>query len=128
MRFITGLAVSAFIFGAVVFAQNTQGMLYNDPFKSLLPEPKPEVYPGIGQVEQTKVEPPSITISGILWGTDMPEAIIDGEVYKVGDTLKNVDARLYKIENNKLFVFYEGMLHEMQINKPELSSGNTDIK
>ncbi len=82
----------------------------NDPFDSLLPAKSAST----GEKPKA-VEPPAISIEGVLWGTDMPETIIDGEVYKVGDTLKNVDAKIYKIEKNKVSIFYEGRLFEMKV-------------
>lgn len=82
-----------------------------DPFDSLLPSTST----GTEKPKEKIVEPPAINIEGALWGSDMPQAIIDGEVYKVGDTLKSVDAKIYKIEKNKVFIFYEGRLFEMKV-------------
>jgi len=83
-----------------------------DPFVSLLPV----------KDEQKKAEekaktpqPPAISIEGALWDSDMPQAIIDGDVYKVGETLKSIDAKIYKIEKNRVFIFYEGILYEMKV-------------
>lgn len=86
----------------------------NDPFDSLLPEKE-----GAGTILPDGTEkvstPPPVTVEGAVWNTDTPQAIIDGDVYKVGDTLKNLDAKVYKIEKNSVFIFYEGRLHEMKV-------------
>lgn len=83
-----------------------------DPFDSLLPVKEgPKNPDGKPKVSQ----PPAISIEGALWDSDMPQAIIDGDVYKVGDTLKSIDAKIYKIEKNRVFIFYEGMLYEMKV-------------
>ncbi|MFA5271894.1 MAG: hypothetical protein WC412_06120 [Candidatus Omnitrophota bacterium] len=93
--------------GSYSFAQNK-----TDPFDSLLPVKE----------EQRRVEelvktpqPPEVSIEGALWDSDMPQAIIDGDVYKVGDTLKSINAKIYKIEKNRVFIFYEGILYEMKV-------------
>jgi len=85
-----------------------------DPFDSLLPEKE------AGQTQlpdgTTKVAtPPPVAIEGVAWDTSMPQVIIDGDVYKVGETLKNLDAKVYKIEKNNVFIFYEGRLYEMKV-------------
>lgn len=84
----------------------------NDPFDSLLPEKAATIAPDGTEKVST---PPAVTVEGAIWGSDMPQAIIDGEVYKVGDTLKNLDGKVYKIEKNRVFIFYEGRLHEMKV-------------
>lgn len=62
-----------------------------------------------------EVTPPSVNIEGVLWGTDKPLAIIDGEVYGVGEKLKDVDAEIDKIEKNKVFILYQGQVFGMGI-------------
>lgn len=95
-----------------------EGEIKDEPFDSLLPEPTEK--PGGGPVSsKVNVAPPQISVEGVLWGNDSPQTIIDGDVYKVGDTLKRVDAKVYKIEKNKVFIFYSGRLFEMGINKKE---------
>ena len=84
----------------------------SDPFDSLLPT---KDSPGNTSEQPKVVQPPAISIEGALWDTEMPQAIIDGDVYKVGDTLKNIDAKVYKIEKNRVFIFYEGRLYEMKV-------------
>lgn len=88
------------------FAENK-----TDPFESLLPVKESQQ-----KADQIKApQPPAVSIEGALWDSDMPQAIIDGDVYKVGDTLKSVDAKIYKIEKNRVFIFYEGILYEMKV-------------
>jgi hypothetical protein len=82
-----------------------------DPFESFLPA-KQE---GSSAQNQKPALPPPVEIQGVLWGSDTPQTIIDGEVYKVGDTLKNVDGKVYKIEKNTVSIFYEGRLYEMKV-------------
>ncbi|MFA6281896.1 MAG: hypothetical protein WCY05_05290 [Candidatus Omnitrophota bacterium] len=107
IKIIIGFFIVLNMLSGYSFAEN-QG----DPFDSLLP------VKSVSEKTEEKVkvsQPPAISIEGALWDSDMPQVIIDGDVYKVGDTLKNVDAKIYKIEKNLVFVFYEGQLYPMKV-------------
>lgn len=65
-----------------------------DPFVSLLPTGQSAiakvVTPGEGG-EGSSGEPatfPALKVQGIIWGGARPQAVIDGEVYDVGDTVQ----------------------------------------
>lgn len=101
----------------IISVAHAQEKIKDDPFESALPQ-RQEAQPGAGE-HTTAIAPPSISIEGVLWGTSIPQAIINGDVYKVGDTLKDLDAKIYKIEKNRIFIFYGGKLFEMNISKKE---------
>lgn len=107
------IIVMSLILGCIgnIYAQQE---IKDDPFESLLPIQQPKEGAQTQQVTQTA---PAISIEGVLWDSDKPQAIIDGDVYKVGDTLKRTDAKIYKIEKNKVSIFYGGRLFEMGISK-----------
>ena len=72
---------------------------YKDPFEPLLPREIKEK----GERQEKVTSPiedslPPMVVQGILWGSDSPQVIIDGEVYKSGNKLKNIDAQVFKIE------------------------------
>ncbi len=88
---------------------------YKDPFEPLLPERQ--------KVEEVKTEEiddevektlPPIVLQGVLWGSDTPQAIIDGEVYKIGDKLQDVDAKLFKVDKNVVFISYGEKIYEIK--------------
>ena len=55
--------------------------------------------------EPVQVEPlPSLTIQGIVWGSSLPQAIINNKVVKVGDTMEGV--RITDINKNGVTVFW----------------------
>lgn len=66
-----------------------------DPFKSQLPEksePSPEQKQEIErQVDLTpkleEVPVPSVHIAGLVWNTQRPQAIIDNDVFEIGDMI-----------------------------------------
>ena len=42
------------------------------------PEPLPQ-----------KITKPSFTVSGLIWNSDLPQAILDGQIVTIGDLIKN---------------------------------------
>ncbi len=83
-----------------------------DPFKRLLPEKRKVTQTsGAGQKKIRKTGEDitlEVRVDGVFWGTEKPQAIIDGEVYIVGDKLKNnPDAVITKIENNAVTIILE---------------------
>jgi len=85
-----------------------------DPFEPSLPK---QEKPGDTKPLKGAPSAPNIAIQGVLWNSDVPQVIIDGEVYKAGDKLKTVDAKIYKIDKNRVFIFYEGRLYDMGVAK-----------
>lgn len=74
------------------------GDKYRDPFKSYLPE-----------MEVPKATPfqlNRLNITGIIWDTDLPLAIINGKVYKVGDEI--LGAKILGIDRRGVLLDYEG--------------------
>lgn len=88
--------------------------LYRNPFASLLPT---ERIKPVGKKEG--VELPPLSIEGVLWGSDRPQTIIDGEVYSVGDKLKGLEAKVFRIEKNVVFISYGDKIYEEKISKKE---------
>jgi len=81
---------------------------FEDPFLPMLPKKEQPVQApvieAVQDVVQEFVKEPVVNIQGVLWGTDMPMAIIDGEIYKVGAIIKGTDAKIHKIEKNNVIV------------------------
>jgi hypothetical protein len=50
---------------------------------------------------------PSMTVTGIVWGTKQPRAIIDGEVYGEGDIVANTEAKIKKIDEAGILFLYK---------------------
>lgn len=71
-----------------------------------------------------KVEVPradlEIEVQGIIMGSKFKQAIIDDELYKEGDTLKNIDARIVKIEKGIVSIMFEGVLYEKVVENIEI--------
>ncbi len=89
-----------------------------NPFKSKLPEKPQEVkvdnesnpIPLVSTLAQppTPIEPPkppTMSITGIVWNTDRPQAIINGQVVNQGDTIDG--AQIVSIKKTGIDVIFE---------------------
>jgi hypothetical protein len=74
------------------------GDKYRDPFKSYLPEME---IPKAAPFQLNK-----LNVTGIIWGTDLPLAIINGKVYKVGDEI--LGAKILGIDKRGVLLDYKG--------------------
>lgn len=94
---------------------------YKDPFRYLLPEEKTgNATMAVKQrqsSDESKKDLPDITVQGVLWGSEVPQAVIDGEVYKVGDRILSIDARIFKIEENVVFISYGEGIFKLKVKK-----------
>ncbi|MBD3264832.1 MAG: hypothetical protein GF375_06995 [Candidatus Omnitrophica bacterium] len=104
------------LFSSAVFAQQ-QG--YKDPFEPLVltDEAKEKKKTEGTTPEEEKAFLNSVNLEGVLWGGDDPQAIISGEVYRVGDKLKSIDAKVFKIEGNTVVISYGEKIYEMKPKK-----------
>jgi type II secretory pathway component PulC len=99
-----------------VFAEEEAASTHKDPFDSVIPEETTSAGV-VTQRQDEAIAPPKITVEGIIWGVETPQTIIDGEVYKTGDTLKNAEAKIFKIEKNVVMLEYKGKIFESKIQK-----------
>jgi len=91
---------------------------YRDPLKSWLPEkiekealPRKPIAIGVKGAEV-----PDLVIQGMVWDTDMPQAIIDGNVYKVGDRFQ--DGKILEINKDGVKILYNNRIF---VARPEIS-------
>lgn len=86
---------------------NYTGERYRDPFLPYLP---------LVQDKQTKqFISDDFRISGIVWGTPKPLAIINGKVVGIGDKILGAEVR--KIDKNGVLLEYEGNLYLLSVPK-----------
>lgn len=76
-----------------------------DPFDTYLPGQEKTNY---DQEEYTSgsVQPPSLTVQGLIWGGSIPQAIVNNKVVKVGDVIE--EARIADITKEGVKVSYKG--------------------
>ncbi len=79
-----------------------------DPFQS----PFEIIKPKIEGLEPTESEPtigyelPHLQVQGMVWGSKMPQVIINNTVVKVGEVIEN--AEILDIRKEGVYVLYEG--------------------
>jgi hypothetical protein len=73
-----------------------------NPFQGYLKKPEAEAASG----KQQEVPPPTLTIQGIIWGGELPQAIIDNKVVKVGDVIQ--EARIIDINKYGVTISFKG--------------------
>ncbi|GEM_PF-3171129 len=80
-----------------------------DPLKSLLPRDADQsaAQPSYANQVPSQRQPPLMNVQGVIWGGKAPQAVIDGQVYGVGDTVK--DARIVSITRNGITLDMGGM-------------------
>ncbi len=77
--------------------ETSKNLKFKDPFVSFLPK-KEKPVPStqdiksiitVKEKERNVVLPP-LTITGVVWNTDTPQAIINHQVVSIGDTIDNI--------------------------------------
>lgn len=77
---------------------------YRDPFESVLPKEEPRA----ARREPERRELPDwVVVEGVIWGSERPQVIISGQVYSVGDSIRNLDAAVTEIKKNVVFIAYD---------------------
>lgn len=75
-----------------------------DPFQSVLKEES------AAEVKQVQARPlPALTVQGIIWKTNIPQAIINNKVVKTGDTVGEV--KISNINKAGITVIFDGQEH-----------------
>lgn len=83
--------------------------LIQNPFKSKLPEPEPEPEPekpmdasemtessqtgptlDMPVIQEPPLPVPTFTVTGIVWDSDRPQAIMNGQIVNIGDIIADV--------------------------------------
>lgn len=82
-----------------------------DPLKNQLKVYIASIAPRVRDVGQriieTVIDPPELSISGLIWNSDRPQAIINGRVVSVGDEIDG--ARLLSVNKEGITIEYKGI-------------------
>ncbi len=104
--FIFFVAVYLLCFGEAWAAVSYSLDNARDPFQSLLPS----------QLEfATDSNPPDLSVSGLVWGSDRPTAIINDKVIRLGEEING--AKVIEISKIGVTVLYNGKLYEIKPNR-----------
>lgn len=83
------------------------GADYRDPLE-LPPALRAPVAPPVEEVLErpgVEVELPPLKVEGMVWGSERPQAIIDGEVFDIGDTVNG--AKILDISKDGVILLYK---------------------
>lgn len=100
-----------FIFGFVSRAQaqtvKTEYTAFNlrDPFEKQLPGAVPVVKPPEIAPIKEKIVPPAIVVEGLVAGGPVPQVIIGGKIFRIGDKVQ--DAAITAITKEGIEVVYK---------------------
>lgn len=83
-----------------------KGEEYINPFIPLLPSEE-VIQPSSYSSRETSL---NIVVEGIVWSEDMPQVIIEGNIYKEGDEIKGYGAKIIRIEKRKIYILYNGQV------------------
>lgn len=76
-----------------------------DPFEKQLPVEAPVVKPPEIPAVKEKIVPPAIVVEGLVAGGPVPQVIIEGKIFKVGDKVQ--DAAIIAITKEGIEVVYQ---------------------
>ena len=83
------------------------------------PEKKSEDIKKVAEPEVYRAPPPTLTTQGLIWGGNIPQAIINDKVVKVGDTIQG--AKIISITKDGVTLLFEGM--QYNLSSPAMSAG-----
>ena len=88
-------------------ALNYNASDFRDPFKSYIPSEKEKVGLTVGNIEviEKEVVLPQFEVQGVVWGTSLPMAIIDGQILSIGDKIR--EAKIVEITRDYIALIYE---------------------
>ncbi|MCF7869678.1 MAG: hypothetical protein K9L69_01080 [Candidatus Omnitrophica bacterium] len=89
------------------------------PFESVLPEEEGEEPIQQRRPQERILLPDWVNVEAVFWGSDSPQTIINGEVYYVGDKVKDLNATIFKIKENIVYISYSGKIFKKEAKKRE---------
>jgi len=92
---------------------------FEDPFR-ILPETETKTENNL-EVKK-ELTPPELIVSGLVWGSNSPLAIINGQVCKVGDMIEN--ARIESIDKNGVVVEFDWRKFTLPVNNLSIPGKN----
>lgn len=73
----------------------------------------PVIQPPQEQIAEPVQAPPELTINGVVWGTERPQAIINNQVVSIGDTIEN--SKIVDIHPDGVDVIFSNKLFTIKI-------------
>ena len=77
-----------------------------DPLRNIFAQFLKRLRKAVPEKEIEKLPIPDLNIEGLIWNSDMPQAIINGSVVKIGDYIEGV--KVVEIDKKGITIEYEG--------------------
>jgi hypothetical protein len=68
---------------------------------------------------EKKIEPPKIRVTGLIWNTDRPQAIVNNTIMEIGDQIENFE--IVKIYQQGIEVTFSGKTFIIEIDKDDIN-------
>lgn len=68
---------------------------------------------------EKKIEPPKIKVTGLIWNTDRPQAIVNDTIVEIGDQIENFE--IVKINQKGIEVTFSGKTFIIEIDKDDIN-------
>ena len=115
------LLISSMFAEAPILARERVGYTrtgLRDPFLSPFDKEKEEKRLKLDEERPRYTKMPTLKIEGMVWNSPRPQAIINGEIFNIGESIKG--ATIIEINREGVVFVFEG---EKVILKPELKTG-----
>ena len=101
------LFIPGFLSPAQAQTVNTEYAAFNlrDPFEKQLPGAAPVVKPPEAVLVKEKIVPPAIVVEGLVAGGPVPQVIIGGNIFRIGDKVQ--EAAITAITKEGIEVVYK---------------------
>lgn len=105
------LSITAFLYSKVdlVFSQTEYTALdRRDPFESQLPKVVEEVKEAVSETIKRPVVPPQLIVESLIAGGYIPQAIVGGRIYRIGDRIG--EPLITDITKEGVEIIYQGQM------------------
>lgn len=106
-----------------------KGSDFRDPFKSyIIKQEENNTQDALSNTATQQVQgkvPPSLTVQGLVWGGDFPQAIINNKVVRIGETIEA--ATVKAIDKGAVTLIFEGKEYKLPVAKLESSQDKSNL-
>jgi len=69
-------------------------------------------------LKEEVIQPPTLIVQGLVWGTNLPQAIVENKVVRIGDHIK--EAEVVRIDKEGIMISYKGKTFTIRPESPVL--------
>ena len=69
-------------------------------------------------LKEEVIQPPTLIVQGLVWGTNLPQAIVENKVVRIGDHIN--EAEVVRIDKEGIMISYKGKTFTIRPESPVL--------